>query len=74
MCCDHTFTVKDPTTGRRIGELVKEKLQDLAQYAKEMATDVDNFTMQVEQDLPPKHKANMLAALHLLDYIHVLRK
>lgn len=69
MCCDHTFTIKDPVTGRKMGKIVKEKPEGLQQVAKELATDADNFTMYVNQDMHPKTKGTMLAALHLIDYM-----
>lgn len=37
--------------------------------AQELATDADNFTIHVPQDVAPKTKATMLAALHLIDYM-----
>jgi hypothetical protein len=69
MCCDHTFTIKDPNTGRKLGKIVKERPEGLAQVAKELATDADNFTMYVPKDMDPKKKGTMLAALHLIDYM-----
>lgn len=69
MCCDHTFTIKDPATGKKMGKIVKERPQGLAQVAKELATDADNFTMYVNKDMNPKTKGTMLAALHLIDYM-----
>lgn len=69
MCCDHTFTIKDPVTGRKMGKIVKERPEGLQQVAKELATDADNFTMYVEQGMHPKMKGTMLAALHLIDYM-----
>ena len=68
ICCDHTFTVKDPS-GKKIGKIVKERPEGLAQVAKELATDADNFTIHVHRDIHPKKKATMLAALHLVDYM-----
>jgi hypothetical protein len=69
ICCDHTFTIKDPNTGQRLGKIVKERPEGLAQVAKELATDADNFTMYVNKDMHPKTKGTMLAALHLIDYM-----
>jgi hypothetical protein len=68
QCCNHTFWVKDPQ-GIYMGKIVKERPGNLAQIAKELATDADNFSMYVPKDMNVKHKANMLAALHLIDYM-----
>jgi len=67
MCCDHTFTVTD-SSGNYMGKIVKERPAGLAQVAKELGTDADNFTLYVPKDMDPTKKANMLAALHLIDY------
>ena len=68
MCCDHTFTVKDPNTGAYMGKIVKERPEGLSNIVKELGTDADNFTLYVNKDMNVKRKANMLAALHLIDY------
>mmetsp|Transcript_26018 Transcript_26018/g.29110 ORF Transcript_26018/g.29110 Transcript_26018/m.29110 type:complete len:317 (+) Transcript_26018:158-1108(+) len=68
ICCDHTFTIRDPS-GKKLGKIVKEKPDGLAQIAKELATDADNFTMHVPPTMNPKDKGVMLAALHLIDYM-----
>lgn len=67
MCCDHTFTITD-ANGNYMGKIVKEKPEGLAQVAKELGTDADNFTLYVNKDLDAQKKANLLAALHLIDY------
>ena len=69
ICCDHTFIIKDPNTGRTLGKIVKERPEGLSQVAKELATDADNFTMYVPHTMAPKNKGVMLAALHLIDYM-----
>lgn len=68
MCCDHTFTVKDPN-GNYMGKIVKERPEGLGQMAKELATDADNFTLYTPKDMDVKRKATMLSALHLVDYM-----
>lgn len=68
ICCDHTFTIKDPS-GHKIGKIVKEKPKGLANIAKELTTDADNFTLHVPAGMNPKEKGVMLAALHLVDYM-----
>eukprot|EP00543_Licmophora_paradoxa_P004091 CAMPEP_0202450766 /NCGR_PEP_ID=MMETSP1360-20130828/9326_1 /ASSEMBLY_ACC=CAM_ASM_000848 /TAXON_ID=515479 /ORGANISM="Licmophora paradoxa, Strain CCMP2313" /LENGTH=308 /DNA_ID=CAMNT_0049069149 /DNA_START=120 /DNA_END=1046 /DNA_ORIENTATION=- len=68
ICCDHTFIVQD-SDGNEIGKIVKERPENLQQFASEVATDADNFTMYVPSDLDPKKKAAMLASLHLVDYM-----
>jgi len=68
ICCDHTFIIRDPA-GQSIGKIVKEKPEGLAEIAKELATDADNFTMHVPPTMNPKEKGVMLAALHLIDYM-----
>jgi len=67
MCCDHTFTVLD-SEGQYMGKIVKERPEGLAQVMKELGTDADNFTMYVPKEMDVQKKANMLAALHLIDY------
>lgn len=52
-----------------MGKIVKERPGNLAQIAKELTTDADNYTMHVPKDMDVKKKANMLAALHLIDYM-----
>ena len=44
MCSDHTFTVTD-ANGNYMGKIVKERPEGLAQVAKELGTDADNFTL-----------------------------
>mmetsp|Transcript_28590 Transcript_28590/g.47601 ORF Transcript_28590/g.47601 Transcript_28590/m.47601 type:complete len:309 (+) Transcript_28590:113-1039(+) len=67
MCCDHTFEVTD-ANGNYMGKIVKEKPEGLSQVAKELGTDADNFTIYVPKDMDVQKKANLLAALHLIDY------
>lgn len=69
MCCNHTFHVKDPQSGRSLGKIVKERPGNLAQIAKELTSDADNFTLHVDPTLPVAQKATFLAALHLVDYM-----
>jgi Scramblase len=67
MCCDHTFKVED-SNGNYMGKIVKERPEGMAQIAKELGTDADNFTLYLNKDLDVQKKANLLAALHLIDY------
>ena len=68
ICCDHTFTIKDSNTGEYLGKIVKERPDGLSNVVKELGTDADNFTLYVNKEMNVKRKANMLAALHLIDY------
>ena len=52
-----------------MGKIVKERPGSLAQIAKELTTDADNYTMYFPKEMDVKNKANMLAALHLIDYM-----
>lgn len=69
LFCDHTFEVTD-RDGRVIGKIIKTKPSDLGQFAKELASDADVFALEfVDQGADTKTKANMFAALHLIDYM-----
>ena len=69
LCCDHTFEVLDKN-GKKIGRIIKTKPSDLGQFAKEMVSDADVFALEFDdQNLDVKMKANMFAALHLIDYM-----
>mmetsp|Transcript_4372 Transcript_4372/g.9384 ORF Transcript_4372/g.9384 Transcript_4372/m.9384 type:complete len:316 (-) Transcript_4372:232-1179(-) len=67
ICCDHTFTVEDPQ-GNSMGKIVKERPDGIGQFAKELVSDADVFSMDVPKDMDPKKKAAMFSALHLIDY------
>jgi len=68
ICCDHSFEVTSPD-GEYMGKIVKEAPEGVGDVLAELATDADNFTLYVPQDLDVKKKAAMLGALHLLDYM-----
>lgn len=68
MCCDHTFEVTD-ADGQSIGKIVKERPENLAEFGKELATDADNFTLYVNQDLSTSKKASIFSATYLIDYM-----
>merc|ERR1712125_259239 len=68
MCCDHTFQVEDEN-GENIGKIVKERPENAAQFGKELMTDADNFTLEVNKDLTTAKKASIFSALHLIDYM-----
>jgi hypothetical protein len=68
LCCDHTFEVTDPS-GASLGKIVKERPESLGEFAKELVSDADVFSLDMNKDLDPKKKATMFAALHLIDYM-----
>eukprot|EP00980_Cylindrotheca_fusiformis_P024952 scaffold12769_cov141-Cylindrotheca_fusiformis.AAC.12 len=68
LCCDHTFEVTD-AQGNVIGKIIKTKPSDIGQFAQELVSDADVFALEVNKDLDVKRKANIFAALHLIDYM-----
>jgi hypothetical protein len=69
LCFDHTFEVTDGQ-GNVLGKIIKTKPSDLGQFAKELVSDADVFALEFnDKNMDVKKKANMFAALHLIDYM-----
>lgn len=68
ICCDHTFEVTNPE-GESLGKITKERPDDIAQFGKELMSDADNFTLELDKDLTTAKKAAIFSTLHLIDYM-----
>lgn len=69
LFCDHTFEVTDPD-GNVIGKIVKTKPSGFGQFAQELVSDADVFALEfTDPNLDNRKKANIFAALHLIDYM-----
>lgn len=68
ICCDHTFEVTDPN-GESLGKIVKERPDNVAQFAKELGTDADNFTLYMNKEINTNTKAAIYSAMFLIDYM-----
>jgi len=70
LCCDHAFQILDGKNPNLVlGTIVKRRPTNQAQTAIELVADsMDNYTISMPQELPPKSKAALLSAVHLIDY------
>jgi hypothetical protein len=65
-CCSFwTFYIQN-TSEQRVGEIKKK----WSGFLKEMYTDADNFGVEFPKDATPKHKALLLAATFLIDFLY----